>query len=79
MPETIHDRDLRINELEGRIDTLTSGATCPICKTGKLSVSASHAHPIFGDFGVQERTLKCDTYSHIEKRLYDPDGVTKKR
>lgn len=76
--ETIHDRDLKIKELEGRISTLSSGEVCPICNQGTLKVQSSRQHPHFGFAGVQERTLKCDNCPHTEKRMHDPAGLTKR-
>jgi hypothetical protein len=76
--ETIHDKEQKIRELEGRISTLTSGEACPLCNEGRLVVVASREHPEFGDFGVQERTMKCNKCGHAEKRMYDPSGITKR-
>ncbi len=77
--ETIHDKEKKIKELEDKIATLTSGETCPICRKGRMKVTASHAHPHFGLMGVQERILECDNCGHSEKRFYDPNGRTKNR
>ena len=77
--ETIHERDRKIKGLEDKIAALSSGEVCPICNEGRMKVSASKEHPQFGFAGVQERTLKCEKCGHAEKRLHDPDGVTKRR
>jgi len=77
--EVIQEKDRKIKELEDKIVTLTSGEACPICGEGRLKVIASHEHPHFGFAGVQERTLKCDKCEHREKRLHDPNGLTKRR
>ncbi|MBZ9710475.1 hypothetical protein LB543_27635 [Mesorhizobium sp. ESP7-2] len=76
---TIHDREQQIKKLEDQIATLTSGEGCPICNTGKLKVVSVHAHPILGPAGVQEKTLKCDNCTHLERRIIEPDGRSKRR
>jgi Zn finger protein HypA/HybF involved in hydrogenase expression len=50
---------------------------CVICGTGRLAVVAVGPHPIFGDMGIQERTLKCDNAAcaHSEKRQHDPSNL----
>lgn len=72
--ETIHAKDQKIKELEAKIDALTSGENCPICGEGRLKITASEPHRVFGDFGVQERTLTCQNpeCNHAEKRQFDP-------
>jgi hypothetical protein len=77
--EAIHDKEKKIRELEEKISTLTSGESCPICGEGRMKISASHEHPHFGFAGVQERTLKCEKCGHVEKRMFDPNGVTKRK
>jgi hypothetical protein len=77
--ETIHERDRRIKELEDKIASLTSGDTCPICKTGRMKVVASRKHPQLGIAGLQEHTVKCSKCAHTERRMYDPTGITKSR
>lgn len=77
--ETIHEKDLKIKELEDKIKAFMSGEVCPICETGRLKIVASIEHPQFGFAGVQERTLKCTNCNHSEKHLHDPSGVTQGR
>ena len=73
---TILQKDEELNELKRRLETLISGEACPICGVGTLKVVSSRPHPTFGDFGHQERTLKCSSRScgHTEKRHHDPSG-----
>lgn len=78
--ETIYNRDQRIKELEEKIADITSGETCPICNNGRLKVISVHAHPHLGPAGVQEKTLKCDSCTHREMRIHDPEArLTSKR
>jgi hypothetical protein len=70
--DEIHERDQKVKILEDRIAALTSGEACPLCEGGRLKVIASKPDRIFGEFGVQERTLKCNSCSHEEKRQHDP-------
>jgi chromosome segregation ATPase len=74
--EAIHDRDQRIRKLEGELDASRSGDVCPRCRTGRMKVTASHAHPIFGDVGLKERVLTCQNpeCGHIEKIMVDGNG-----
>ncbi|UYN99817.1 MAG: hypothetical protein KIT02_00815 [Devosia sp.] len=72
--EELRARDREIAALKAQIATLKSGESCPICQSGRLKVTASNAHPQFGVFGHQERTLTCDNSScgHTELRKYVP-------
>jgi hypothetical protein len=72
--ETIHTKDQKIKELEAKIDYLTSGENCPICREGRLKITASKAHPVFQHFGVQQRTFTCQNSkcNHVENRYFDP-------
>jgi predicted nucleic acid binding AN1-type Zn finger protein len=76
--ETLHERDRKIKELDEKISALTSGEACPLCESGRLKVASSCSHPHFGFAGVQERTLECDCCGHTEKRLHDPDDITRR-
>lgn len=76
--EAIHDRDLKIKELQGKNEAQTAGELCPICNEGRMKVVSSREHPQFGFAGVQQRTLKCEKCNHSETRMHDPSGVTKK-
>lgn len=78
--ELIHEKDKEIVSLNQRIETLTAGEECPLCRAGKMKVVASHEHPSFGFAGVQERTVKCDKCGHSENRMHDPAGrISRKR
>lgn len=77
--ETIHERDNQIKQLEGKITAFTSGELCPICNTGRLKVISVHAHPQLGPVGVQEKTLKCDNCPHLERRMHDPEGRSRRK
>ena len=74
--EFLSEKDAEIRELKLRLDVVNSGEACPICQLGRLKVTASHLHPVFGTFGHQERTLTCTNADcgHSEKRKYDPSG-----
>ena len=74
--ELLSEKDAEIRELKLRLDVVNSGEACPICQMGRLKVTASRAHPVFGTFGHQERTLTCTNADcgHSEKRKYDPSG-----
>ncbi|TPK71575.1 hypothetical protein FJ527_26395 [Mesorhizobium sp. B2-4-18] len=72
--ETIHDRDRQIKDLEEKIVALTSGELCPICNGGRLKAISVHAHPHLGAAGVQEKTLQCESCTHREMRIHDPEG-----
>jgi hypothetical protein len=73
----IHERDRRIKELEDKITVLTSGEACPLCKSGRMKVTASRPHKHFSFAGVQEHTLTCDACGHSENRMHDPTGITR--
>ena len=77
--ETIFGRDRVIKELQDKIDALTAGDVCPICKEGRMKVTASQPHPIFGQVGVLERTVNCEKCGHKEKHMHDPTGLTRQR
>ena len=76
--EAILEKDARISDLEKSLAELKSGEPCPICHQGVLQVTASRAHPQFGVFGHQERTLTCTNAEcgHSEKRRHDPSKKT---
>ena len=76
--EALLVKDTRIAELEGVIEEIRSGETCPICQKGQLKVTGSRPHPHFGTFGHQERTLTCTNIDcgHSEKRKFDPSGTS---
>jgi uncharacterized protein with PIN domain len=71
---TILERDEKIHELERAVRAARNEELCPMCETGILKVTASREDPIFGVFGVQERTISCTNSDcgHTEKRQYDP-------
>ena len=54
---------------------------CPICSKGRLKVTKVSPHPVMGDVGLQEKTLKCDdpACGHTESRMHDPIGLTRNR
>ena len=72
MPERLKALEDRVAALEARPKAPAADA-CPLCGEA-MKVTASDAHPIFGTFGVQERTLTCTNGAcgHSEKREFDP-------
>ncbi len=66
------ERDETIAELRQTIENMESGETCVLCRKGQMKVESSKPHPIFGDMGKLEHTLKCGNCGHQEKRLFDP-------
>ena len=72
--QALHDKDQAIKDLEAKIEAMQSGEICPLCETGRMKITSSVAHPSFGRFGVQERTLTCQNEQcrHSEKHTYDP-------
>lgn len=71
--ETIHNKDQEIKALEARIEALESGDICPMCRSGRMRLTASKRDRIFGVLGVQERTLTCEECKHTESRQFDPN------
>lgn len=61
-----------ITDLKQRIAELTEGEPCPLCD-GYLKVTATRPHPLAGEVGIQERTVSCQTCSHSELRMFDPN------
>lgn len=75
--EVIAAKESEIRQLNKMIEAAKSGESCPICKTGTLSVMAVREHPTFGVFGHQEHDLRCtnEECSHREKRKFLPPGA----
>lgn len=74
--EAIHERDQKIRKLEADIEASKSGDACPLCGTGRMKVTASYAHPTFGDVGLKERVLTCQNpeCGHVEKLMVNGAG-----
>jgi DNA repair exonuclease SbcCD ATPase subunit len=70
----ISDRDAIIHDLRERLEALSSGEICPVCRKGKLETKVVRKHPTFGDMGVQEHDLECsnEACQHTESRMVDP-------
>jgi len=79
LPEQFDALQARVAALVSEIAKRPSLEQCPICGTGQLKVTHVGPHPVMGDMGLQERTLKCDNEKcgHTEKRMHDPMGLTK--
>jgi hypothetical protein len=80
LPEQFDALQARVAALEDRQKD-PSDDPCPLCGTGTLRVTGVKPHHIFGDVGLQERTMKCDnaTCNHKEIRMHDPSGRMAKR
>jgi hypothetical protein len=76
MPVEIESLQARVVALEALVKARPAPEACPICGVGALKVTAVHAHRQFGDMGLQERAMKCDSEAcgHTETRLHDPNG-----
>lgn len=74
LPERVAALEARVKELERQIQGRPAVEACPICGTGALKVVKVSRHPIWGDAGIQERTLACDRPScgHTEQREHNP-------
>ncbi|RHZ98845.1 hypothetical protein D1114_01805 [Cereibacter sphaeroides] len=70
--EALSAKDTEIQALKDKIDRIESGDACPLCRAGRLSITAINEHPVFGVFGHQEHTLKCSKCGHTETRKVDP-------
>lgn len=66
------ERDETIAELRRTIESMKSGEACVICREGQMKVVSSSPHPIFGELGKLEHTLKCNSCGHQEKLMFDP-------
>lgn len=70
----------RMTALEQRLAALESpaarpaGPRCPLCEVGSLKVVKVEPHPVMGDLGLQQHTLRCTdaTCAHTETRQVDP-------
>jgi hypothetical protein len=71
--EDLHAKGREIEELKSKIASMQSGEQCPICEEGQLRVTASVAHPHFGTFGHQLRTVTCTNCGHKEECHYRPE------
>ncbi|QGY06409.1 hypothetical protein MMSR116_29295 [Methylobacterium mesophilicum SR1.6/6] len=73
LPKRVKELEERVAALEGRPKAPAADA-CPLCGE-PMKVTASGADPLWGTFGVQQRTLTCTNAEcgHTEKREFDPN------
>jgi len=74
VPDRVDALERRVAELEAKIAARPAPETCPICEKGEMKVVGVRPHHVFGDMGVQERSLKCNSCGHSEDRQHDPMG-----
>jgi hypothetical protein len=74
LPDQVEKLQQRIDALEAELNKRPTPEACPICGVGTLKVTNVKPHPVMGDLGIQERTLKCTNQAcaHTEKRMHDP-------
>lgn len=78
---SINAKDEQIAGLEAKIDVLSNGEICPMCRKGRLQLEEVQKNHQYGaaHFGVEWHHYVCDydECGHSERRLHDPVGAMK--
>tara|TARA_R110002074_G_scaffold19524_2_gene62141 strand:+ start:524 stop:949 length:426 start_codon:yes stop_codon:yes gene_type:complete len=73
------EKNAEISELKRSLDSLQNGDICPKCYVGRLRLSSSSPHHMYGlnHFGVEKWEMLCnsDECDFQEERLNDPHGI----
>lgn len=70
-PDRVDALERRVAALEAALCARPGAEACPFCNAA-LALTAEDDDPVFGDFGVKQRTYRCTACDRVTTRQHDP-------
>ncbi len=74
-PSRIDELERRVAAIEARFSSPLPSNPCPFCQAGQMRVTGISPHQTFGDMGVEQQTLICDSCGKSRTVMHDPKAV----